>query len=88
MVSRNFIIKNKTGLHMRPAQAFTQAMTKYTGDVSILFNGKRVNGKSMIGIMTSCIKYGSDVTVECNGENENAMLEEAAEMIENGFGEG
>ena len=76
MVQKSFTLKNKMGFHMRPAQVFVGAMAKYPADI-----------KSIMNIMASCIKCGSEITVKCSGENEEAMLAEAAAMIENGFGE-
>ncbi|HBM99622.1 MAG TPA: HPr family phosphocarrier protein [Ruminococcus sp.] len=87
MVSKNFTIKNKMGFHMRPANVFVTEMTKFTSDVNIIFGGKTINGKSIMNIMAGCIKCGSEITVECSGDDENAMLEKASELIENGFGE-
>ena len=87
MVSKDFTITNKMGLHMRPAQVFVTAMSKYSSDVNIKFNGKDINGKSIMMIMSACIKCGAEITVECNGADEEAMLAEAASMIESGFGE-
>ncbi|MBR6408316.1 MAG: HPr family phosphocarrier protein [Clostridia bacterium] len=87
MVSKDFTITNKMGLHMRPAQIFVTAMNKYASDMNIKFNGKNVNGKSIMHIMAACIKFGSQITVECSGPDEEAMLNEAAGMIESGFGE-
>ena len=54
MVSESFTIINKLGLHMRPASLFVQAMSKYDSDLTILFQGKSIDGK----------KEG-DVRVEC-----------------------
>lgn len=87
MVSKSFTIKNKMGFHMRPANVFVTAMTKYTSDVNIVFNGKPINGKSIMNIMAACIKCGSEITVECDGADEEAMLVEASTLIESGFGE-
>lgn len=87
MVSKSFTIKNKMGFHMRPANVFVSAMTKYSSDVNVVFNGKAINGKSIMNIMAACIKCGSEITVECDGADEEAMLNEAAALIEDGFGE-
>lgn len=87
MVSKSFTIKNKMGFHMRPANVFVTEMTKFTSDVNITFNGKTINGKSIMNIMASCIKCGAEITVECDGADEEAMLAKAAELIESGFGE-
>ncbi|MBR3737877.1 MAG: HPr family phosphocarrier protein [Eubacterium sp.] len=87
MVSKSFTLTNKMGFHMRPAQVFVTAMAKYSSDITITFNGKDINGKSIMNIMAACMKCGSEITVSCNGADEEAMLSEASLMIESGFGE-
>ena len=87
MVSKDFIVKNKMGFHMRPAQVFVNAMAKYPCDITIKFGDKDINAKSIMMIMAACIKCGSEITVTANGEEEAAALAQAAEMIESGFGE-
>lgn len=87
MVSKSFTIKNKMGLHMRPANVFVTAMTKYESEIFIQFGGKKINGKSIMNIMAGCLKCGSDIVVECDGPDEEAMMAEASELIESGFGE-
>lgn len=87
MVSKDFTIKNKMGLHMRPANVFVTEMAKFNSDVNIIMNGKKVNGKSIMNIMAACIKFGSEITVECDGADEADMLAKATELIESGFGE-
>lgn len=87
MVSKTFTLTNKMGFHMRPAQTFVSAMAKYASDITIDFGGKAINGKSIMNIMAACMKCGSEITVSCNGADEEAMLNEAAAIIEGGFGE-
>ena len=87
MVSKTFTLANKMGFHMRPAQVFVTAMAKYSSDITIKFNGKDINGKSIMNIMAACMKCGSEITVACSGADEEAMLAEAASIIESGFGE-
>lgn len=87
MVSKDFTINNEMGFHMRPANVFVTAMTKYSSDINIIFGGKKINGKSIMNIMAACIKCGSQITVECDGADEEAMLAAAAGLIESGFGE-
>ena len=87
MVSNEFTLKNKMGFHMRPANVFVTEMTKFSSDVNIIFNGKTINGKSIMNIMAACIKCGSTITVECSGADENEMLNAASALIEDGFGE-
>ena len=87
MVSKDFTINNKMGFHMRPAQVFVNAMAKYPCDVNIKFGEKNINAKSIMMIMSACIKCGSQITVTADGEKETEALAEAAAMIESGFGE-
>lgn len=87
MVSKATKITNEMGFHMRPANVFVTAMTKYASDIFIIVNDKKINGKSIMNIMASCIKCGTEITVECDGADEEAMLKEAIELIESGFGE-
>ena len=87
MVSKSFTIKNKMGFHMRPANVFVTEMTKFASDVEIEMDGKKINGKSIMNIMAGCIKCGSEITVECDGPDENEILAAAAKLIESGFGE-
>lgn len=87
MISKATKITNEMGFHMRPANVFVTAMTKYASDIFIIVNDKKINGKSIMNIMASCIKCGTEITVECDGADEEAMLKEAIELIESGFGE-
>ena len=85
MVSKEVVVIDKMGLHMRPANNFISAMTKYKSDITIEFNGNKINGKSIMNIMAACIKYGSRITVSCDGEDEQQMLDEAVKLIESGL---
>lgn len=87
MVSGKFKIVNSEGFHMRPANAFATAMAKYKSDIKIETDGKEVNAKSVMNLIAACIKFGTEINVVCSGEDEEAALKEAAELIESGFGE-
>lgn len=87
MVSKTTKIINEMGFHMRPANIFVSAMKKYSSDINIVFNNKNIDGRSIMNIMASCIKCGSEIRIECNGSDENEMLNEAVALINNGFGE-
>lgn len=87
MVSKKFTLKNKMGLHMRPANVLVSEMTKFSSDIDIISNGEKINGKSIMNIMAACMKCGDEITVECNGDDEQEMLKKVQELIESGFGE-
>ena len=87
MVSEKLTIINKQGLHMRPASTFVQTMARYRSDLTILFNGRRINGKSVMQVMTACIKCGAELELECSGPDEQEMLRVAVELINSGLGD-
>lgn len=87
MVSKTVKIVNEMGFHMRPANVFVTAMAKYSSKINLIADNKKIDGKSIMNIMASCIKCGSEITIECDGDDEQAMLEEAVSIIVSGFGE-
>lgn len=87
MVSKTVKVVDKMGFHMRPANIFVTEMSKFSSDIDLVVGNKRINGKSIMNIMAACIKYGTDVIVECNGSDENEMLSKAVSMIESGMDE-
>lgn len=87
MISKAAKITNEMGFHMRPANIFVTEMTKFKSNIDIVLDGKKINGKSIMNIMAACIKCGTDITIECDGEDEQQMLGAAIQLIESGFGE-
>ncbi|MCQ4638257.1 HPr family phosphocarrier protein [Anaerovorax odorimutans] len=87
MVSKKLKVTNSEGFHMRPATNFANAMAKYSSDIKIKFNNMEVNAKSVMNLIAACIKFGADIEIVCDGADEEAALQEAAGMIESGFGE-
>lgn len=87
MVSEKLTIINKQGLHMRPASLFVQSMMKYKSSMAILWNGKKIDGKSIMQVMSACIKCGTEVELQCDGPDENEMLKAAGDLIRSGLGD-
>lgn len=87
MLSKTVTIKNAEGLHMRPAGVLAKEVGKFVCDVNILFGDKKINAKSLINIISSCIKCGAEVTFECDGEDEKAAMDKIEELANNNFGE-
>jgi phosphocarrier protein len=87
MISRDFIISNKLGLHARPSAQLTQAATRFASDIHISRGGRRVNAKSIMGVMMLAAGQGSTVTVEAEGEDAEQALEAIGKLITDGFGE-
>ena len=57
MVSKLTKVTNEMGFHMRPANVFVTAMTKYASNINIIVGDKKINGKSIMNIMAACIKW-------------------------------
>lgn len=88
MVKKNVMIVNEQGLHMRPAGVLAKAAAAHKAcKVTLNANDKTVNGKSVMQIMAAGMKKGCQVEIICDGEGEQAVLDEIAEMFESGFGE-
>lgn len=87
MVTATTKIVNPQGMHMRPAQLFVNTMAKYKSDVTIVFNDKNINAKSIMHLMAACIKQGSEIEIQCCGEQEAEALKAAVELVESGLGE-
>ena len=87
MVSEKLTVINKMGFHMRPASMFVQAMAKYKSSINSVFNGKNIDGKSIMNVMAACMKCGSEIEIQCDGPDEKEMLAEAAGLVKSGLGE-
>lgn len=87
MVSERLTVVNKAGFHMRPANIFVQAMTKFQSNITIVFNGHEIDGKSIMNVMAACMKQGAEIEIRCDGPDEVEMLRTAAELVRSGLGE-
>ncbi len=87
MVSEKVTVINKMGFHMRPAGLFVAEMAKFKSAINIVFNGKNIDGKSIMNVMAACMKCGAEIEIQCTGEDEEAMLAKAVEMVKSGLGE-
>ena len=81
MQSREILITNKTGLHARPASDFAKEAAKFKSAIAIEFNGKKINAKSIIHILSAGIISGSTITLSTDGEDEQQALDALAEVI-------
>lgn len=87
MISRDFTITNKLGLHARPSAQLTQVASKFAAEIWIAKNGRRVNAKSIMGVMMLAAGCGSTVTVDADGPDEAEAVAAIGALIEGKFGE-
>jgi len=88
MINQDIEIINKLGLHARASTKLTQTASKFSSDVWITRNGRRVNAKSIMGVMMLAAGKGSIVTLEVNGADENDAMSAITTLINDRFGEG
>ncbi len=88
MISKQLEIINKLGLHARASTKLTQTASKFASEIWIERNGRRVNAKSIMGVMMLAAAKGSIVTLEANGPDEAAAMDALTALIEGYFGEG
>jgi len=87
MISREFTINNKLGLHARPSAQLTQIAGRFKSEIFIARDGRRVNAKSIMGVMMLAAGPGAIVTVDADGPDEQAALEAIGALITSRFGE-
>ena len=87
MPQRDVEIVNKLGLHARPSARLTQLASRYASTVHLTKNGRRINAKSIMGVMMLAAAKGSTITVETEGADADAALAALAELIASGFDE-
>lgn len=88
MMQQELEIINKLGLHARASAKLTQLAAKFKSDVWIVRNTRRVNAKSIMGVMMLAAGKGAKVTLEAEGADERACIEALTDLINNKFGEG
>lgn len=81
MVSKKITIKNAEGLHARPATEIAKSATQYTSSIQIDVNGNKYNAKSVLNIMSAGIKNSTEITVICEGVDEEKALEGLVETF-------
>ncbi|HOY71038.1 MAG TPA: HPr family phosphocarrier protein [Methylotenera sp.] len=88
MITKEVEIVNKLGLHARASTKLTQTASQFKSEVWITRNGRRVNAKSIMGVMMLAAAKGSIITLEADGTDEQAAIDALTALIADYFGEG
>ena len=88
MPQQDIEVTNKLGLHARASAKLTQLASKFQSDVHLTRNGRRVNAKSIMGVMMLAAAKGTTVTLETSGPDENEAMSAIANLFADKFGEG
>lgn len=85
MVSRNLMINITSGLHLRPISILCNRAIDFKSAISIEIGNKSVNAKSVLGVLSACVKDGDEIKLVCDGPDEDEALEVLSDMILNGL---
>ncbi|HTL48252.1 MAG TPA: HPr family phosphocarrier protein [Verrucomicrobiae bacterium] len=86
-IEKKFTVNNKLGLHARPAALFVKTANAFRCEVSVKKGRQKVNGKSIMGIMTLAVQQGTPIFVITEGVDAQAAMDELGKLIESDFGE-
>lgn len=81
------VIKNPTGLHLRPAGVLCNEAMRFLSKITFQYGNEVANAKSVLSVLGACIKSGSEIELICEGEDEEIALQAMIKVIENGLGE-
>lgn len=87
MVEQSVTIINKLGLHARAAAKLVSTASAFGSKIKIAFNGKEVDGKSIMSVMMLAASKGCDIQIKVDGEDEHAAMEAIIQLINNRFDE-
>lgn len=87
MISRNVTVTNSIGLHARPATFFIQKANGYRSTIQVEKEDRKVNAKSLLGVLSLGVNPGTTITLIADGSDETEALDGLEELIKTGFGE-
>lgn len=87
MIEREVTVRNRAGLHTRPASMLVRTASQFESEVFLRRDNYEINGKSVIGVMTLAAEQGTTLELVVEGEDEGEAAETIAELFEDGFGE-
>ncbi len=80
-INKKVIVKNKQGLHARPAALFVQLANKFESVITVKKGKEKVNGKSIMGILMLAAGQGSQIIIEANGDDSEAAIVELEKLV-------
>ena len=87
MVNAATVIKNSSGLHLRPAGVLCKEALKYKSKISFKIGNTTANAKSVLSVLGACVKSGDEIEFVCDGPDEEEALAAMLRLAEEGFGE-
>ena len=87
MKERELTVENRAGIHARPATEIVKTASRFKSDIFFVKDSMRINGKSVMGIITLGATYKTRLLCQCDGEDEEEAMKTLTEAIEGGLGE-
>ncbi len=87
MIVKDVVVKNRAGLHTRPAAAVVKLASRFKSDFFIEMQGTQINAKSIIGVMSLAAPKGTKLTLKLDGEDAEEAARQLVEFFDQGFGE-
>ncbi|MFZ4801859.1 MAG: HPr family phosphocarrier protein [Chlorobium sp.] len=87
MIVQEVVVKNKAGLHTRPAAAVVKLASRFKSDFYIEMQGTEINAKSIIGVMSLAAPKGTKLILKLDGEDAEEAARQLVEFFDQGFGE-
>lgn len=87
MVSKEIVVQNQVGLHARPATFFIQKANEFTSSIWISKDERRVNAKSLLGVLSLGVTRGTAITIIADGIDEENAINELENLVQSNFAE-
>ncbi len=87
MVSQTFVIRNHAGLHLKPAALLCTEAIKYKSSITLSFADTETNAKSVLSVLSACVKCNDSIMISCDGPDEKEALKALTKLIMDGLGE-
>ena len=87
MVEKTVTIKNRAGIHARPAALLVQTANRFSSQIYLEKDGEKINGKSIMGILTLAATYNSHIKSIADGSDEEEAVQTISRLFENKFEE-
>ncbi len=87
MVSKKVVVKNPTGLHLKPAAVFCKEALNFQSTVTFTFDTTTANAKSVLSVLAACVKCGDEIEIVCVGPDEEEALRALIKAVNEGLGE-
>lgn len=82
MIAKEVVVKNGSGLHARPATLLVKKASSFKSDISIEYNGKKANVKSLIGVLSLAVTKDATIKIIASGDDEALAVDEIVKLVE------